>query len=344
MKTTKTNENKGLRISDNAADKIGELICDMIDKVQGDWKQPWVSVGAMEAPMSLTAKRPYNGFNAFMLALLQHNKGYKVSRYATMNALNEINVELKYTTDKEGKKVFEKPFPVLYWMMSYSKDGKYIKDEEYANLSDEEKDTCFQRWALKVYNVFNLDQTNYAEVYPEKYAKMLPVTSVEGHVCEQDYTNAVLDYEIEGGAWRCPIEQGSDDEAYYSISKDSIMLPKRNLSVSASRFYGTALHEMTHSTGAKECLNRIKPTTFGSAEYAKEELVAELTAAIVLHDLGVEKYLKEDSLPYLKSWNKTLKDPHAVKLVMDDVMSAIAYHKKAYANAELELNKKEGAA
>ena len=59
---------------------------------------------------------------------------------------------------------------------------------------------------------------------------------------------------------------------------------------------------MAHSTGAEEHLNRLKPAAFGSAEYAKEELVAELTAAMVSQYFGIDKYIKEDSVPYIKSW------------------------------------------
>ena len=65
---------------------------------------------------------------------------------------------------------------------------------------------------------------------------------------------------------------------------------------------------MTHSTGHESQLDRFKPTSFGSAEYAREELVAELGSALVAQRYGMAKHIKEDSAAYLKSWLESLKD------------------------------------
>ena len=82
---------------------------------------------------------------------------------------------------------------------------------------------------------------------------------------------------------------------------------------------------MAHSTGAEQHLNRIKPTSFGSSEYAREELVAELTAAMVAQYYGMDKHVKEDSAAYLKSWLESLKeDASFIKTVLLDVKRAAA--------------------
>lgn len=82
---------------------------------------------------------------------------------------------------------------------------------------------------------------------------------------------------------------------------------------------------MAHSTGSEKRLNRLKPTTFSSAEYAREELVAELTAALVAQFYGMDKHIKEDSAAYLKSWLKSLKEEAAfIKTVLFDVKRASA--------------------
>lgn len=326
---------KGLNISDGNAEKIGAVLTAMIEACSKDWKQPWISVNGTTEARAYEGKA-YNGMNAFLLGMLTQVMSYKTGYFFTMQHLAKLGLKLNYT-EVDGKKEYEKPFPVIYWNRSYKNGDKWINANEYEELTEEEKGNYLVSWSCRTYNVFNLDQTNYAEVFPEKYAKMIG-NDVQTLV-EQDYTNAVLDYEIESeGGWRCPIKQTDEGQACYRLRKDEITLPKRSTFKSVSAFYGTALHEMTHSTGKE--LKRDMESNFGSKGYGKEELVAELTAAIMMNDLGCEKYVKEDSIPYAKSWCKMLKDKDAVKVVMDDIMRAVSYQKKMYAAAENAINNK----
>ena len=126
------------------------------------------------------------------------------------------------------------------------------------------------------------------------------------------------------------ITQKHGDNAFYSISKKEIVLPEFSQFKDGESFYGTAFHEMAHSTGAEEHLNRLKPAAFGSADYAKEELVAELTSAMICQYCGMDKYIKEDSAPYLKSWLESLKeDAQYIKTILLDVKRASAMITKA---------------
>ena len=130
--------------------------------------------------------------------------------------------------------------------------------------------------------------------------------------------------------WTGPIKQLYGDSAFYSISKKLIVLPEFSQFKDGESFYGTAFHEMAHSTGAEEHLNRLKPAAFGSAEYAQEELVAELTSAMVCQYCGMDKYIKEDSAPYLKSWLSSLQqDAQYIKTILLDVKRASAMITKA---------------
>ncbi|MBP3288303.1 MAG: hypothetical protein J6L79_03615 [Muribaculaceae bacterium] len=89
-------------------------------------------------------------------------------------------------------------------------------------------------------------------------------------------------------------------------------------------FYGTAFHEMVHSTGAKYRYDRFKPgSTFGSPDYGREELVAELGAALVASRYGIVKNVKSDSAAYLKSWLMEIKEsPDFIKTTLQDVKRA----------------------
>ena len=88
-------------------------------------------------------------------------------------------------------------------------------------------------------------------------------------------------------------------------------------------FYTNLGHEIAHSTGSENHLGRLKPASFGSAEYARKELVAELSAALVAQRFGMTKHLKEDSASYLKNWLDSLKEsPEFIKTTLTDVKKA----------------------
>lgn len=200
----------------------------MLENCDQSWSKPWISTEIGE-PRSLGSAKGYNGINAFMLGMLQSIEGYKTPCYITMNKVNELELTLNFTTEeKDGKqvKVYEKPFPVFFWKTSHKRDGEWISDQEYDTLSESEREDCDKRWVLKTYNVFNLDQTNFAEKYPERYEKF-EAKKISDNKIDVDYENGVLDYMIEtSGAWRCPITQ-EGAQAYYSPATDSIKIPQR---------------------------------------------------------------------------------------------------------------------
>jgi antirestriction protein ArdC len=93
--------------------------------------------------------------------------------------------------------------------------------------------------------------------------------------------------------------------------------------LAGQEFYSTMLHEMAHSTGSKNRLNRLGGSAFGSEDYAKEELVAELTAALIGHSLGFNTRVRENNAAYLSSWLKSLKEePKFLVSVLSDVSKA----------------------
>lgn len=95
--------------------------------------------------------------------------------------------------------------------------------------------------------------------------------------------------------------------AYYRPSTDAIQMPEFGSFVSPASYYGTALHELTHWTGAEQRLDRGKGRLFGSPEYAFEELIAELGAAYLCADLGIASEPREDHASYLASWLRVLR-------------------------------------
>ena len=101
-----------------------------------------------------------------------------------------------------------------------------------------------------------------------------------------------------------------NDRAYYQPSTDTITLPEIGQFTSANDYYSVTFHEAAHSTGHKTRLNRnIGTSTFGSQKYSEEELVAEIAAAMLMNETGIEiSGTFENSAGYIKSWLTKLRD------------------------------------
>ena len=126
------------------------------------------------------------------------------------------------------------------------------------------------------------------------------------------------------------------NEAFYRPSTDEIHLPLREQFPQIAEYYSTAFHEATHSTGHKSRLDRLSsPAWFGSENYSKEELVAEMGAAILMNELGIETNGSfKNSAAYIQSWLHALRDDNkmivsaagkaekAVKLILNIEQSA----------------------
>lgn len=315
---------------DKALDRFTELMIDKIKSIDHDWEKSWFTEGALVWPRNLHGRR-YNGGNALMLMLHAEKEGYRLPVWCTFNSIQrDLNPQQKDSEEREAVHVLkgEKSFPVFLTTFTViDKDTKErIPWEDYKKLSNDEKKQYNVYPKNQVFNVFNVAQTNLQQVRPELYAKLEEQCVVK--LPEQKgvvFSFPVIDAMIENNAWVCPIRPEQQDRAYYSVSKDHIVVPTKEQFVDSESFYGTLLHEMTHSTGASSRLGRLKACTFGDDNYAREELVAELGSALICQQNGVQKHVKGDSAAYLKSWLKELEEsPDFIRTVMSDVKKATA--------------------
>lgn len=220
----------------------------------------------------------------------------------------------------------EKSFPVFITTFTVvDKETKEkIKYDDFKQLSEEEKKGYNVYPKLQVYNVFNVAQTNLQEARPDLYKKLADAgKQIRPQSEGEEFSFAPIDQIIKDNGWICPIKPTYGDSAYYSISKNEIVVPEKKQFKDGESFYTNLGHEMAHSTGAENQLGRLQPTSFGSKEYAREELVAELSAALVAQRYGMTKHLKEDSASYLKSWLDSLNEsPEFIKTTLTDVKKA----------------------
>ena len=314
---------------DAALQRFAEMLIKRMEEMQKDWHKGWIGGGSMFGLPQNISGRTYEGSNAFLLFLHTAGNGYKAPVYMTYGQLY-----------KEGAHVLkgEKAVPVFKWGFSIKdKDGKKVTEEEFHNMTDDEKKECKRRPFLKIYPEFNIDQTNMSEVNKEKYDAVVSQfrkTDVPT-ITDGMYVNKAIDRMMEKQEWVCKIQYDKEEKgAYYSPAKDIVVLPTKaqfrihpddpeECFKDGQEYYGTALHEMAHSTGHPSRLDRLKPAAFGSPEYAKEELVAELTSAMVGNTLGFDRRISDNNVAYLQNWTSALrKEPKFIVTVMADVNKA----------------------
>ena len=191
---------------------------------------------------------------------------------------------------QEGGKVRkgEKSRMVVFWKWMQ------IKDEE----TGEEKDIPF----LRYYNVFHIDQ---CEGITAKHT--METAFPDGAEPLEAAQEIIYDYLSREGV---KLTHTEGDRAFYRPSTDEVVLPLRKQFMSTAEYYGTAFHEILHSTGHSKRLNRLsKPSFFGTEDYSKEELVAEIGAATLINHVGLETSTSlRNNAAYIQNWLKVLKD------------------------------------
>lgn len=326
------------KMSEGLENALQKLVDRLVERMEDaseslEWNQGWVQSGAgFGLPRNISGS-PYMGMNAFLLSLHTAENCYKMPIYMT---------HLQAKKEKVHILPGSKSIPVFKWGKNIrDKEGKFVSEEDYSQMSEEQQKECTVYPYLKHFNEFNIDQTNYKEKYPDKYEKLLS-NFVDPDRNKADtngmYNNEALNKVIEEkDGWICPIVLDPARGAAYNPGFNSIHIPpKGNYRIhegnaeetfkDGQEYYSTALHEMAHSTGHESVLKRdgiVKFGGFGSPSYAKEELVAELTAAMVSSTLGFDKRITENSAAYLKGWAAALrKEPKYIISVMSDVNKA----------------------
>ena len=269
------------------------------------WRKPWKASGGSMFPMSIATGHPYRGINVFMLAFEQMAKGYRSHHWGTYKQLAKLSGAVE---EKHGKRTVwvhpeGKPFGVregqkgthiVFW--------KQLRIEEWDDAKG--KNVIKRIPMLREFVVFNTDQC-HPETLPEKFQPVAPEDEPMSTFDPIAEAQAIVDgYEIttyhDGG-----------NRAYYSPSLDEIHLPAQESFAIPAEYYSTRFHEMGHSTGHASRLHRdgiVENHFFGDELYSKEELVAEMTAAMLAGIAGIENVTLNNSASYLKHWVAKLKE------------------------------------
>lgn len=308
------------------ADRMVKMMQEM---KASDYKQGWaVGSGRNMLPMNITG-RTFDGLNILMANYDTYKNDYVSPIY--MTGMQIVNHGWRIKEEEKAKAL-----PILAYVPSYLYDGKFINQKKYDELSSEEKDKAKISFIIRVYKEYNLDQTNVADVNPQLYAKLTSFGE-DGRVAKDSegmYVSPELDRMFKQQEWVCPIRyEKPSPEAFYSPSDDRIVVPmKKQYKISKTpeevfkdgqAYYADVLHEMAHSTGHPSRLDRPFIQKAGDENYAREELVAELSSALVSSALGFDKRIDKNSAAYLDGWVRHLSDnPSYIKNLMSPVKKA----------------------
>lgn len=302
---------------ENVAQKFTALMIERIKQIDQDWTKPWFPVKRKNFyPRSLSGRR-YSGGNTIMLLIHLIFNPYRTPVFLTYKQAEEL-----------GLRVSKGAFPVYHFTYIYlhrvTRDK--ISEKEYRQLSKAEQDEYGKCPIAKYYNVFNLGQTDYADKYPAQWEELVNHYSEKVQLNEGEmFTCSFLDNIFEHQKWVCPIEFMLSNRAFYSPSKDTICIPLKQQFKKGEEFYTTTLHEMAHSTGSEKRPKRKFGESF-SSEYAREELIAELSSALMGYFLGIETTIRQDHAAYLKHWIGQLNaEPDFLLDVLSDTVKAVNY-------------------
>jgi antirestriction protein ArdC len=265
---------------------ITEKIIKQLESGVAPWRKPWTS----QTPANLITQKEYRGLNVFTLA----SQGYPSRFWLSFNQTSKLGGKIR-----KG----EKSSPVIFWN---------VGEERKTVTSDGKQDTS-RPFLLRYYNVFNFAQTEGIDIP----ASLLHETRTNDPIaaCEQ----------IAARMPNPPAFEQSD-KAWYSASSDVVGMPARGLFHSSEEYYATEFHELAHSTGHAKRLHRENfdnPVSFGSDSYSKEELIAEMTAALLCGIAGIEHKTLENSAAYLRTWIARLKSDSRL------IVSAASHAQKA---------------
>jgi len=287
-----------------AAEVINDHVVSMIENAGAiPWSNPIVTYG-LNHPRGVDG-RLYRGANNVICAVTAWSRGYSDHRWLTKKKAEQLG----------GRVVGEeKPTPITWYKRS--------KKEE---TDDEGNKVQVGRMYLGVWYVYNVNQT--------EGCALPPLTEYEPPVwADGDEERAEQAVALVLGMKNPPQFQVAGSMACYSPAHDTVHVPPRDQVSSGVEWAGMVIHEGAHSTGHKDRLNRkeVQPGSmppFGSPDYSREELVAELTTAYVCGYMGIAtpEYMRSSD-GYLQSWLSALKDdPKALILAGARAQKAMDY-------------------
>lgn len=302
-----------------------EMINSFIDCLKKDtipWHRSW---SATERPYNAVTNTAYHGANSLWLSYNQFAREFEDPRWCTFKQAQTQGWKIK--PGSKGTRV-------EFWSLYDTEEKRKLTQREAKQLSDELTLEEFKNRVKpisNVYTVFNGEQIDGIPKYEEKTYEL----NTEELLQKRDtlLKNMNVDFS-EGG-----------DKAFYNPSRDRITLPEMNKFETEYDYMATLLHEAGHATGHISRLNRDMTGVFGSPEYAKEELRAEIASAFTAQELGLD-YKQNEHMEnheaYVQNWIDVLEnEPNELFAAIKDAEKISDYliEKGEFGLEETEMSK-----
>jgi antirestriction protein ArdC len=258
----------------SAYDVITDRILALLEAGTVPWQQPWAGG---EPPRNVRGTA-YRGVNVFLLAC----QGYASPVWLTFKQAKEHGGAVR-----RG----ERSTPVVFWRPP---------ERQWDGVDPDPEGSQRRGLVLRYYSVFNSEQCDLP-------TGVVPVLRAESGVPFEPI--AACEAIVDGMPHRPAIRHGGG-HAFYRPSTDDVAMPLRTAFRSPEAYYATLFHELGHSTGHASRLDRKTLTDlcpFGSTNYSREELVAEMTAAFLCGRGGIEPATIDDSAAYIAGWLRRLR-------------------------------------
>lgn len=269
---------------------VTRRILDQLEKGTIPWKQPWMRIGGQVGAYNRVTKKSYSILNQMLL--MEKGPG----EYATKKQWTSLGGKIKEE---------ETPYIIVFW--------KLQKVEE-----ETEEGETIERTVplLRYYRVYHISQVEGVEPLPKK-----EIPEKEGIRAGDELIHAYVDRE------NIPFNDRGSDRAFYSLTRDSIVVPNIDQYDIVEEYYSSAFHELAHSTGHPNRLGRNLTHPFGSDIYAKEELIAEIASCMMMNQMSIEiPEIYENSVAYLDGWIRAMEeDPKLIVNAAAQAEKAVRY-------------------
>jgi antirestriction protein ArdC/transcriptional regulator with XRE-family HTH domain len=280
--------------------QLAEQFLHILEEEKLDWRKEWS--GIPERPYNPISKTVYHGSNYFSLLLTSMVKGYQDPRWCTFAQIKEQGWTLKAGKGQSAK--------IEFWYPYDREQKKSISWQEFREVGGQINDR-YQLYS-RAYSVYNGDMIIGIPKLEVRQNEIQPVELVDTISRNMGV----------------PISYHQTARAFYRPIEDRIYLPYRQQFNSEYAYASTALHELSHATGAEHRLNRKQGGEFGTEPYAYEELVAEISSCFLSSELPIgqtEEHLKNHKA-YVRSWIQGIKEqPEALFRAVKDAEQAAAY-------------------
>jgi antirestriction protein ArdC len=281
-------------MSDTIHTIVTERMIAALERGTIPWRKPWQATAGQ--PRSMSTGHPYRGVNLFLLALTAGEEGYASPFWGTYRQISGLGGQVRHG---------EHSTLVVFWKQTQAEQRDPHTGET----------TIKTLPVLRYYRVFNATQADHL---PERFH---PAPGEHTQIAEPQ---ALLDHYLDHGprlvhvAW---------DRADYHPATDTIRLPQPAHFRTPEDYYATAFHEAGHSTGHRTRLNRPGIAGFdhfGSGQYAREELTAQMTSSILCAQTGIDTPATfANSASYIAGWLTALDGDHKL------VITAAAHAQRA---------------